>query len=172
MIIVDSSASFSCWLLNFGSTHRVRRSSLNMLWIAHPSGSSSWNASELISFKILKGLYLLLSNFFEGQFDWIFLFSCHILSLTFSPWGFCLLLSNCLFIFFYASSITFVACSQLFCSPARNSSTLGISDCTTRSPFHECLPKFNSNSVLPIAICLLSLYWNSTAAIYSIQLFC
>ena len=171
-MIVGSSAGSSYWPLNFGSTHHIRSSLLNTLWIAHPSGSSSWNPSEPIFFKILKGLYLLLSNFFKSQFKWIFLFSSHTLSPTFSPWGFYLFLSNCLFIFFCASSIAFVACSQLFCSPVRNFSTLGISDCTTRSPFHECLPKFNLNGVLPVTACLLSLYWNSAAANHSVQLFC
>ena len=167
-MIIGGGASSSCWPLNFGSTHYVRRSLLNILWITHPSGSSSWNAPELISFKILKGLYLLLFNFFEGLFDWIFLFSSHMLSPTFSPWGFCLFLSNCLFMFFYASSITFVACFQLICNPTRNFSTLRISDCTIRSPFHGCLPKFNSNGILPVAVCLLSLYWNSVAANHSV----
>ena len=61
-------------------------------------------------FEILKGLYLLLSNFFEGQFKWIFLFSSHMLSPTFSPWEFCLFLLNCFF-------IAFVTCFQLFCIP-------------------------------------------------------
>ena len=172
LMIVGGSAGSSCWPLNFGSIYGVRRFSLNMLWIAHPSRSSSWNTSEPISFEILKSLYLLLSNFFEGWFDWIFLFSSHMLSPTFNLWGFYLFLSNCLFIFFYASSIAFVAYSQLFCNPARNSSSLENSDCTMRLPFYECLPKFNSNSVLPVAACLLSLYWNSTAANYSVQLFC
>ena len=58
---------------------------------------------------------------------------------------FYLFLPNYLFIFFCASFIDFIACSQLFCSPARNSSTLGNSNHTTRSPFHKCLPKFSSN---------------------------
>ena len=144
--------------LNFGSTHCVRRSLLNTLWITHLSGSSSWNAPEPIFFKILKGPYLLLSNFFEGWFNWIFLFSSHMLSPIFNPCGFHLFLSNCLFMFFCASSIDFIVCSQLFYSPVRNSSTLGNSDHTTRSPFHRCLPKFNSNGVLPVATCLLLLY--------------
>ena len=168
LIIVGGGTSSLCWPLNFGSTHHVRRSSLNTLWITHPSRSSSWNAPEPIFCKILKGPYLLLSNFFKGRFDWIFLFSSHMLSPTFSLWEFHLFLSNCLFMFFCTSSIAFIAYSQLFCSPTRNSSTLEISDCTTRSPFHRCLPKFNLNSVLPVATCLLSLYWNSAAANYLI----
>ena len=172
LIIVGSSASSLYWPLNFGSTYHVRGSSLNMLWITYPSRSSSWNTPEPISFKILKGLYLLSFNFFESRFDWIFLFSSHMLSLTFSPWGFHLFLLNCLFMFFCAFSIAFVVCSQLFCSPARNSSTLRISDCTTRLPFHRCLSKFNLNGVLSVVVCFLSLYWNSAAANYSIQLFC
>ena len=158
LIIIGSGTGFLCWPLNFGSIHYVRRSSLNTLWIAHPSKSSSWNNPKPIFFEILKGLYFLLSNFFEGWFNWIFLFSSHILSLTFSPWGFHLFLLNCLFIFFCASSIAFVACSQLFYIPVRNSFIYGISNCTTRLPFHGCLPKFNLNSVLSVATCLLSLY--------------
>ncbi len=131
---------------------------LNTLWIIHHSRSSSWNAPELISFEILKGSYLLLSNFFEGQFDWIFLSSSHMLSPIFNPWGFHLFLSNCLFIFFYTSSIDFIVCFQLFCSPVRNSSTLGNSNHTTRLPFHGYLPKFNSNGVLSVAVYILLLY--------------
>ena len=172
LIIVGGGAGSSCYPLNFGLMHCIRRSSLNTLWIAHPSGSSSWNIPEPISFEILKGQYHFWSNFFEGQFDWIFLFSNHMLSPTFNPWGFYLFLLNCFFIFFCASSINFVAYFQLFCNPVRNSSNLGNLDCTTRSPFHGCLPKFSSNSVLPVAACLLSLYWNSAAASQSVQLSC
>ena len=164
LIIVGGGAGSLCCPLNFGLMHHVRRSLLNMLWIAHPFGSSSWNAPEPMSFEILKILYHFWSNFFESQFDWIFLFFNHMLSPTFNSWGFHLLLLNCFFIFFYASSIDFVACSQLFYNPVRNSSNLGNSDCTTRSPFHGCLPKFSSNSVLPVAMCLLLLYWNSASA--------
>ena len=39
-----------------------------------------------MSFEILKSPYLLLSNFFESQFEWIFLFSSHMLSPTFSSY--------------------------------------------------------------------------------------
>ena len=172
LTMVGSDASSSCWPLNFGSLHYVRRSLLNTLWIAHSSGSSSWNASKPMFFEILKSLYHFWFSFFEGRFDWIFLFSNHILSPTFSPWGFLLFLLNCLFIFFWASSINFVACSQLFCSPVRNFSNLRNFICTTRLPFHGCLPKFSLNRVHPVAACLLLLYWNSTATSYSIQLSC
>ena len=81
----QQSAGSSCCSLNFGSTHCVSRSSLKTLWIIHPSRSSSSNASNSMSFKILNGPYLLLSSFFEGQFEWIFLLSSHTLSLTFNP---------------------------------------------------------------------------------------
>ena len=43
---------------------------LKMLWIAHSSSNSSWNASCTMSFEILKGLYLFWSNFFESWFKW------------------------------------------------------------------------------------------------------
>ena len=168
LIMIGSSTGSSCWLLNFGSTHHVRKSSLNILWIAYPSGSSSWNTLKLIFFEILKGPYHFWSNFFEDWFNWIFLFSNHMFSPTFNPWGFCLFLSNYFFIFFCAFSIDFVAYSQLFYNPARNSSNLGNSVCTTRSLFYGCLPKFSSNGILPVTACLLSLYWNSTAANHSI----
>jgi len=171
MIVSSSAGSIYC-SLNYGSLYLVSMSSLNMLWIAHPSGSSSWNIPKLMFFEILKGPYPFWSSFFEGQFDWIFLFSNHILSLTFNPWEFCLFLSNCLFIFFCASSINYISCSQLFYSSVINSSTLGNSDYTTRSSFYRYLPKFNSNNVLPIAACLLTLYWNSAAANHPVQLFC
>ena len=111
LIMIGSGTGSLCWPLNFGSIHHVRRSSLNILWIAHPSRSSSWNTSKPIFFKILKGLYHFWFSFFKDQFDWIFLFFNHTLSLTFNPWGFLLFLSNCLFIFFYISSIDFVVCS-------------------------------------------------------------
>ena len=123
-------------------------------------------------FKILKGSYLLLSNFFEGQFDWIFLFLSHTLSLTFNSWEFYLFLSNCLFILFWAFSIAFVTYSQLFCIPARNSSTLEISIYTIRLPFYGCLPKFSLNSVFSITTCFLLLHWNSAATSQSVQLSC
>ena len=96
--MVGSGTGSSCWPLNFGSLHHVKRSSLNTLYIAHLSGSSNWNTLKLMSFKILNGLYLFWSSFFEGWFNWIFLFSNHTLSLTFNPWGFLLFLSNCLFV--------------------------------------------------------------------------
>ena len=140
----------------------------SIITIAHPSRSFNWNAFKPMSFEILNGPYLFWSSFFESQFDWIFLFFNHTLFLAFNPWGFFLFLSNCLFIFFWASFINFVACSQLFCSSMRNSSNLVNSVCTTRSPFHRCLPKFNLNSVFSVATCLLSLYWNSAAVSHSI----
>ena len=161
-----------CCPLNFGSMHHVSRSSLKTLWIIHPSGSSSSNAPDPMFFKILNSLYLLLSSFFESRFEWIFLFSSHILSLTFNPWEFLLFLLNCFFMFFCASSIALVTCSQLFCSPIRKSSTLEISIWTTRSSFQGCFPKFNLNGVCPVVICFLSLYWNSAAANQFVQSSC
>ena len=137
-----------------------------------PSGSSSWNTLEPIFFKILKSPYLFWYNFFKGLFNWIFLFSNHTFSPTFSSCRFCLFLSNCFFILFCAFSIDLVTCFQLFYNPIRNSFSFGNFDCTMRSPFHGCLPKFNSNDILPVTTCLLLLYWNSIAANYSIQLFC
>ena len=118
------------------------------------------------------GLYLLLFSFFEGRFEWIFLFSSHMLLPTFNSWGFFLFLSNCFFIFFCTSSIALVACFQLFCNPIRKSSTHRMSIFTMRSHFQGCLPKFNLNGVLPVAACLLSLYWNSAAANQFVQLSC
>ena len=156
-MIVGGGAGSLCCLLNFGSTHYVRRSLLKTLWIIQPSRSSSWNALKPMSFKILKGLYLLLSSFFEGQFDWIFLFSSHTWSPTFKPWGFLLFLSNCRFMFFWASSIACTACFQLSCSFFPNSSTHGNSVCTMRSPFQGCLPKFRLNGVFPVAAYFLLL---------------
>ena len=167
--MVGGGSGSSCWPLNFGFTHHISRSLLKTLWITHPSGSFSWNAPKPMSFEILKGSYLLLSNFFEGWFNWISLFSNHTLSPTLSPWGFRLFLSCYLFMFFWAFSIIFVACSQLLCIPVRNSSTLEISICITRLPFHGCLPKLNSNGVLPVATCFLSLYWNSAITSHSAQ---
>ena len=161
LIIVSRGVESLCCPLNFGSTHHVRRFSLKTLWIVYPSESSSWNTPKLISFEILKGLYLLLSNFFEGWFNWIFLFSNHTLLPTFSPWEFFLFLSNCFFMFFYISSIAFVACSQLFYIPIKKSSTRGIPVWTMRSSFQEYLLRFNLNGVLSVAAYFLSLYWNS-----------
>ena len=171
-MIIGRGVGSLCCSWNFGSTHHVKRSSLKMLWIIHPSGSSSWNTPEPISFVILKGLYFLLSNFFEGRFNWIFLFFSHMCSPAFSPCGFYLFLSNCCFMFFWDSSIAYVACSQLFCKCSMNSSTDNIPVWTIRSPFQGCLPKFNLNSVLPVAACFLLLYKNSAVANQSIQSSC
>ena len=172
LIIIGRGASSSCCPLNFGSTHHVSKSLLKMLWIIHPSRCSSSNAPNPMSFEILNSPYFLLSSFFEGQFKWIFLFSSHMLSPIFNPWGFLLFLSNYFFIFFWASSIAFVACSQLFCNSFMNSSTHKISICTMRSPFQGCLSKFNLNRVLPVATCFLSLYWNSATASQFVQSSC
>ena len=161
-----------CYPWNFGSTYRVRRSLLKKLWIIHPSGSSSSNAPDPISFEILNGPYLLLSSFFEGWFDWIFLFSNHTWSLIFNSWGFLLFLLNYFFIFLCASSIALVTCSQLLCNLLRKSSTYGMSVFTMRLPFQGCLPKFNLNGVFPITACLLSLYWNSAVASQFVQSSC
>ena len=172
LIVVGGGTSSLCWPLNFGSLHHVRRSLLNTLYIVYSSRSSNWNTPKPIFFEILNNLYLFWSSFFEDQFNWMFLFSNHMLFPTFNPWEFFLFLSNCLFIFSWASSINFVVCSQLFCSPMRKFSNLGNSICTTRSLFYGCLPKFSSNEVCPVTVCLLLLYWNSIAASYSIQLSC
>ena len=151
--------------LNCSSLYYVSRSSLNILWIIHPSRSSSWNTLWLISFKILKGLYLFWLSFFEGLFKWIFLVSSHTLSPVFNSCRFCLFLSNCLFIAYFAISIDFVASFQLLYNTIRNSSSFGNSICTVKFLFHGCLPKLSSNRVLPIAILL---YWNSAAINYSV----
>ena len=142
--------------------------SAGLHWIAHSSGSSRWNAPKPMFFEIIKSSYHFWSSFFEGQFDWIFLFSNHMLSPTFNPWEFHLFLLNCFFIFFCASSIDFVACSQFFCNPARNSSNFENSIDTMRLPFHGCLPKLSLKGVLPVATCCLSLYWNFAAANHSV----
>ena len=152
--------------------HLISRSSLNILWVIHSFRSSSWNASWLIFFEILKDPYLFWSSFFKGQFECIFLASNHTLFPTFNSCRFHLFLSNCLFIAFFAISIDFVAFSQLCCSPIKNSSNFGNFVCTIRFLFHECLPKLSSKGVLPIAAYFLSLYWNSAMASYSVQLFC
>ena len=130
------------------------------------------NALELMFFVILKGLYLLLSNFFEGQFNWIFLFSSHTWLPAFSPCGFRLFLSNYCFMFFWDSSIACAVCFQLFCRCFMNSSTCGIPVWTIRSSFQGCLPKFNSNGIFPVAACFLSLYENSAVANQSVQSSC
>jgi len=139
-----------------------------MLWIIYSSDSFNWNTSWLIFFMILKGLYLFWSSFFEGQFEWIFLASNHILS-PFNPCGFCLFLSNYFFIAFFAIPIDFFATSQLLYSTSRKSSRFGN---YIRSSFHRYLPKFNLNEVCPVAICFLSLYWNFTTNNHSVQLSC
>ena len=125
-----------------------------------------------MSFEILNGPYFLLSSFFEGQFEWIFLFSSHTWSPIFNLCRFFLFLSNCFFIFLCASSIALVTCSQLLCNPLRKSSTHGMSIFTMRLPFQGCLPKFNSNGVFSVAACLLLLYWNSAAASQFVQSSC
>jgi len=125
-----------------------------------------------MSFAILKGPYLFWSNFFEGQFKFIFLASSHTLFLTFNSCEFCLFLLNCLFIAFFAIFINFVAFSQLCCSLIRNSSNFGSSVYTIKFPFHRCLPKLSSKDVCSVAACFLLLYWNSATASHSIQLFC
>ena len=161
-----------CCSLNCSSLHLVSKSSLNTLYIIYSSESSSWKASRLIFFEILKDLYLFWSNFFESLFKWIFLFSNHILSPIFNPWEFLFFLSNCFFILFWATFIDFVASFQLLCSPIRNSSNFGNSVCTTRLSFHKCLLKLSSNKVCSVATCFLLLYWNSTATSHSVQSSC
>ena len=161
-----------CCSLNCSSLHLVSKSSLNTLYIIYSSESSSWKASRLIFFEILKDLYLFWSNFFQGLFTWIFLFSSHTLSPTFNSREFLHFLSNCFFILFWATSINFMASFQLLYSPIRNSSNFRNSVCATRLPFHRCLPKLSSNGVHPVATCFLSLYWNFITASYSVQSFC
>ena len=146
-----------CCPLKCGSLHLVSRSLLNMLWIIYSFRSSSWNTFWLISFEILKSPYLFWSSFFEGLFKWIFLLSSHTLSPTFNPWRFLHFLSNYFFIISCVAFIAFIASSQLFCSPVRNSSSLGISICTSKFSFHRCLPKFRINRVWSIAACFLLL---------------
>ena len=167
----DGSAGSMYWPLDCGFLHCVNRSSLNTSWIIHPSGRSSWNAPWPISFKILKDPYLFWSSFFESLFKWIFLAFSHTLSLVFNPCIFLLFLSNCYLIASFAISIDFVASSQLLYSPMRKFSSFDNSIYIVRFPFYRYLPKLSLNRVLPIAICLLSLYWNSVAANHSIQLF-
>ena len=164
--------SSTCWPLYCSSLHHVNRSSLNTLWIIYSSGSLSWNAPWPITFRILKGLYCFWSSFFESLFKLIFLDSNHILSPSFSPYGFCLFLSNYFFIVSLAVSIALVASSQLFCKPIKNSSSFGNFICTVKSSFYGCCPKLSSNGVHPVAACFLSLYWNSAAASHSVQLSC
>ena len=142
-----------CCPLNCGFLHHVSRSSLNILWIAYPSSSSDWNTLYLMSFEILKGLYLFWSKFFKSQFKWIFFVSNHMLSPSFSPYRFCLFLLNCFFMASFAISINFFAIFQLSCSHLRKSSSFGNSIFTVRSLFHRCLPKFNLNRVCPVAAC-------------------
>ena len=146
-----------CCPLKCGFLHLVSRSSLNTLWIIHPSRSLSWNTPRPMSFEILKDLYLFWSSFFKGLFKWIFLLSNHTLSPTFNPWGFLYFLSNCFFIVSYAASIAFVAFSQLLFNPIRNSSNLGISVCTSKFSFYRCLPKIKINGIWPIVACFLLL---------------
>ena len=124
-----------------------------------------------MSFAILKGLYLFWSNFFENQFKCIFLASNRMLFSTFNPYGFCLFLSNYLFIASFAISIDFMAFSQLCCSPIRNYSKFGSSVCTVRLPFHRYISKLSLKGVCSVATCFLSLYWNSAIASYSVQLY-
>ena len=145
---------------------------MNTLCIIHPSGSFSWNAPCSIAFRILKGPYLFWSSFFKGLFEWIFLASNHISSPSYNFCRFYLFLSNFLFITSWVSSITLVSSSQLLCKPIKNSSSFGNSICTVRSPFHGWHPKLSLNGVHPVAVCFLSLYWNSTAASHSVQLSC
>jgi len=151
-----------------GSSAYHMRRWLRLLWRSWSLSSYPWPKSMLHPGGIDRNTYLLLSSFFEDRFEWMFLFSSHMLSPTFNPWGFLLLLSNCLFIVFCVFSMALVACSQLLCNLIRNFSTHRISIWTIRSPFQGCLPKFNSNGVFSIAACFLSLYWNSAAASQSV----
>ena len=100
----------------------------------------------------------------------MFLASNHTSSPSFSPCVFRLFLLNCLFIISLAMSIALVASSQLFYKPIKNSSSFRNSVCTVKSPFHGCCPKLSLNGMHPVAMCFLSLYWNSAAVSYSVQL--
>ena len=91
---------------------------------------------------------------------------------SFSPCGFCLFLSNYLFIVSLSMSIALVTSSQLFCKLIKNSSSFGNFIYTVKSPFHKCRPKLSLNGVCPVAACFLSLYWNSAATSYFVQLSC
>ena len=122
-----------------------------------------------MSFEILKDPYLFWFSFFEGLFEWMFLASNHMLSFPFSLCGFCLFLSDCFFMTFCANSIDFMTSSQLCCNPVRNS---GNSICTVRLSFYGCHLKLSINSVCPIAMCFLSLYWNLVVTIHSVQSSC
>jgi len=157
LIIVGGSVGSTYCPLSYSLLYLVSRSSLNMLCIIYPFRSSSWNASKPMFFKILKGLYLFWSSFFEGLFKWIFLFSNHTLFPIFNPWGFLLFLLYCYFMFSCVSFIDFLASSQLLCSFIRNSSNLGISICISRFPFQGCLPKFRTNDICLVAACFLLL---------------
>ena len=167
-IISGGSTRSMCCLLKCGFLHHVSRFSLNTLWIAHPFSSSSWNAFCSIFFEILKGPYLFWSNFFEGQFEWIFLASSYIFSPSFNPCRFHLFLSNYLFMASFAIFIDYFAAFQLLHNSSRKSSNFGNSVLIVRSSFHRYFLKFNLNREYPVAICFLSLYWNSTTDNHSV----
>jgi len=69
----------------------------------------------------------------------IFFSFSHMLSLCFSYWGFCLLLSNCFFITSFVFFINDFAISQLLCSFLRKVSNFSNSVFIVRFPFHGCL---------------------------------
>ena len=98
----------------------------------------------------------------------VFSFQLHIVSYFQSLWILSLLV-KLPFIASFAISIDFMASSQLLCNLMRNSSNFENSICTIRFLFLGYLPKLSLNGVCPVTICFLSLYWNSTAASYSIQ---
>ena len=125
-----------------------------------------------MSFEILKDLYLFWSSFFEGHFEWIFLASSHMLSPIFNPCGFLLFLSNYFFIASFAISINTLALFQLLCNLFRKLFSFGNSIFIVMFLFYRCLPKLGLNRVCPVAICFLSLYWNSTTNNQSVQLSC
>ena len=161
-----------CHSLNCSSLHYISRSSLNTLWIVHLSGNFSWNTPWPISFEILKSLYLFCSSFFEDLFEWIFFASNCTLFPAFNSCGFHLFLSNYFFVTSFTIFIDFFAASQLLCSPSKKFSSFGNSIFIVRFLFHECLPKLSLNEVCSITVCLLSLYWNTTADNHSIQFPC
>ena len=122
-----------------------------------------WDPKESISF-----LVQLL-----GESVWVDVFSFQLhVSSFFSSYGFYLFLLNCFFMIFWANSINFFASSQLCCNLVRNSSSFGNSIYTIKLPFYGYYPKLSINSICPITMYFLLLYWNSAAIIHSVQLFC
>jgi len=121
-----------------------------------------------MSLKILKSLYLFWFNFFKSYFNYIFLASSYMLSLTFSPCSFLLFLLNYFFITSFVISINIFALFQLLCIPLRKSFSFGNSILIVRFLFYGCLSKLSLNGIYPMAVYFLSLYWNSASDNYSV----